>query len=162
MKPSVQLPEKELRFTRSGQAVVFWLLAAMLAGTAVTLGLSSLYRDINPALPHPAWVLLPLAVAFFLLRLAIRMTRHAYLILTPMGVEIFPLWRPEQGMHLVLWQEIDAVEFDECITQMTLHFDAAKTSGVHLSLRPIRASLREVLAKAVRAKVEGEIGRLEI
>ena len=65
MKPSVQLPEKELRFTRSGQAVVFWLLAAMLAGTAVTLGLSSLYRDINPALPHPAWVLLPLAVAFF-------------------------------------------------------------------------------------------------
>ena len=65
-------------------------------------------------------------------------------------------------MHLVLWQEIDAVEFDECITQMTLHFDAAKTSGVHLSLRPIRASLREVLAKAVRAKVEGEIGRLEI
>jgi hypothetical protein len=100
--------------------------------------------------------------AFFLLRLAMSMTRHAYLILTPMGVEIFPLWRPEQGMRLVLWQEIDAVEFDECTTHMSLHFDAAKTSGVHVSLRPICESLREVLAKAVRGRVEGEIGRLEI
>lgn len=153
MKPSVQSPEKELRFTRSGQAVVFWLLGAMLAGTAVTLGLTSLYRDINPALPHPAWMLLPLVVAIFLLRLAMRMTRHAYLILTPMGVEIFPLWRPEQGMRLVIWQEIDAVEFDDHMTQMTLHFDAAKTSGVHVTLRPIRASLRVALAKAMRGRV---------
>jgi hypothetical protein len=48
------------------------------------------------------------------------------------------------------------------MTQMTLHFDAAKTSGVHVSLRPIRANLREALAKAVRGRVEGKIGRLEI
>ena len=162
MRPSVQSPEKELRFTRSGQAVIFCLLAAMFAGTAVTLGLTSLYRDINPALPHPAWMLLPIVAAIFLLRMAMRMTRHAYLILTPMGVEIFPLWRPEQGMRLVLWQEIDAVEFDERMTHMTLHFDAAKTSGVHVSLRPIRAGLREALAKVVRGRLEGEIGRLEI
>jgi hypothetical protein len=54
------------------------------------------------------------------------------------------------------------VEFDDRMTQMTLHFDAAKTSGVHVSLRPIRANLREALAKAVRGRVEGEIGRLEI
>jgi hypothetical protein len=44
----------------------------------------------------------------------------------------------------------DLVEFDDRMTQMTLHFDAAKTSGVHVSLRPIRANLREALAKAVR------------
>ena len=162
MKPSVQSPEKELRFTRSGQAVIFWLLAAVLAGGALTLGLTSFYRDINPALPHPAWMLLPMAVAFFLLRLAVRMTRHAYLILTPMGVEIFPLWRPEMGMRLVLWQEIDSVEFDDRLTRMTLHFDPVKTSGVHVSLRPIRANLREALAKAVRGRAEGKIGRLEI
>jgi hypothetical protein len=58
-------------------------------------------------------------------------------------------------MRLVLWQEIDAVEFDERMTHMTLHFDAAKTSGVHVSLRPIRASLRVALAKAVRGRVGG-------
>lgn len=156
MRPSVQSPEKELRFTRSGQAVVFWIVAAMLSGTAVTLGLTSLYRDINPDVPHPAWMLLPLVAAIFLLRLAVRMTRHAYLILTPMGVEIFPLWRPEQGMRLVLWQEIDAVEFDDRTTRMTLHFDAAKTSGVYVSLRPIRAGLRPTLAKAVKGRLGGE------
>lgn len=162
MMPSVQSPEKELRFTRSGQAIVFCMLGAVSIGAALTLGLSSLYRDINPDVPHPVWMLLPLMAAVFLLRLAVRMTRHAYLILTPMGVEIFPLWRPEQGMRLVLWQEIDAVEFDDHLTLMTLHFDTAKTSGVHVSLRPIRANLREALAMAVRGRVEKEIGRLEI
>ncbi len=162
MTATVKSPEKELRFTRSGQAVMFWLLAAVLAGGALTLGLTSFYRDINPALPHPAWMLVPMGVAIFLLRLAVRMTRHAYLILTPMGVEIFPLWRPEMGMRLVLWQEIDSVELDDRLTHMTLHFDPVKTSGVHVSLRPIRANLREALAKAVRGRVEGKIGRLEI
>ena len=153
MKASVQSPEKELRFTRSGQAVIFWLMAAMLIGVAITLGLTSFYRDINPDLPHPAWVVVPILAAIFFIRAAIRMTRHAYLILTPMGVEIFPLWRPEQGMRLVLWQEIDAVEFDERMTHITLHFDAEKTSGVHLTLRPIRACLRPALVKAVSGRV---------
>jgi hypothetical protein len=152
MTATVKSPEKELRFTRSGQAVIFWLLTAVLAGVAITLGLTILC-DINPDLPHPLWVLLPLIVAGFFVRLAIRMTRHAYLILTPMGLEIFPLWRPEQGMRVVFWQEIDAVEFDEGVTHMTLHFDAEKTSGVHVTLRPIRACLRTALAKAVRGRV---------
>ena len=153
MTVTVKSPEKELRFTRSGQAVIFWLLAAVLAGVAITLGLTTLYRDINPGLPHPLWVLLPLIVAGFFVRLAIRMTRHAFLILTPMGLEIFPLWRPEQGMRVVFWQEIDAVEFDANLTRMTLHFDAEKTSGVHASLRPIRTDLRPALVKAVRGRV---------
>jgi hypothetical protein len=153
MTATVKSPEKELRFTRSGQAVIFWLLAAVLAGVTITLGLTTLYRDINPDLPHPLWVLLPLIVAVFFVRLAINMTRHAYLILTPMGLEIFPLWRPEQGMRVVFWQEIDAVEFDENLTRMTLHFDAEKTSGVHASLRPIRTDLRPALVKAVRGRV---------
>ena len=162
MMPSVQSPEKELRFTRSGQAVVFCMLGAVSIGAALTLGLSSLYRDVNPDVPHPAWMLLPLVAAVFFLRMAVRMARHAYLILTPMGVEIFPLWRPEQGMRLVLWQEIDAVEFDDRLTLMTLHFDTAKSFGVHVSLRPLGAKLREALAMAVRGRVGKEIGRLEI
>ena len=94
MAAGVQSPEKELRFTRSGQAVVFWVASAVLTAVAVTLAATSVYRDINPDLPHPAWALIPLVLAVVAARLAVNLTRHAYLILTPLGIEIFPFFRP--------------------------------------------------------------------
>jgi hypothetical protein len=155
MAAGIQSPEKELRFTRSGQAAVFWLAAAVLGAMAVTLAATSVYRGTNPELPHPAWALLPLAAALVSARLAWRLTRHAYLILTPLGIEIFPFLRPAQNMQLVTWQEIDAVEVDAACTRLTLHHDASKTSGIHLSLRPVRADRRALLVKAVQGRSNG-------
>ena len=90
MAGKIQSPEQELRFTRSGQAMLFWVGAAMLSSVGITLLATTIYRDINPALPHPAWALVPLAFAGFMVHTAARLTRHAYLILTPLGIEIFP------------------------------------------------------------------------
>jgi hypothetical protein len=153
MVAKIQSPEKELRFTRSGQAIQFWIGAAVLAAVGITILATAIYRDINPRLPHPAWALLPLAFAAITVRLAVGLTRHAYLILTPLGIEIFPFFRPSEGMRLVLWQEVDHAEVNEKTTRLTLHHDSGKTSGIHLSLTPIRAERRTLLAKAV-------IGRL--
>jgi hypothetical protein len=153
MSSNIQSPQQELRFTRSGQATGFWLAAAMLAAAAVTLAATSFYRGINPHLPHPAWSLAPLAAATAAARLAWRLTRHAYLILTPLGIEIFPFLRPAAGMQLVVWQEIDSMETDAALKRLTLHRDAAKSSGIHLSLRPIRADRRALLAKAVKGRL---------
>ena len=153
MAARIQAPEQELRFTRAGQAVLFWLLAAVFTAVAVTLAATSLYRDSNPQLPHPAWALVPLGIAGAALWLAARLTRHAYLILTPLGIEIFPFYRPAAGMHLVLWQEVVIAEADARATVLTLHYDAAKTSGINLSLRPIRRDRRELLVKAVGGRV---------
>ena len=153
MAGKIQSPEKELRFTRSGQATLFWVGAAVLAGVGITLLATTIYRDINPALPHPTWALVPLACAGFLVQTAVRLTRHAYLILTPLGIEVFPFFRPADGMRLIIWQEIDHAEVNEKITRLTLHHDSGKTSGIHLALTPIRVDRRTLLAKAV-------IGRL--
>lgn len=153
MAAPVQSPEKELRFTRSGQASHFWLVAAILAASGITLLATSIYRDINPLLPHPAWALLPLAAAAALATLAVKMTRHAYLILTPLGIEIFPFFRPAAGMRLVLWQELALAEVDGKSNRLTLHHDTGKTSGIHLSLTPIRADRRTLLAKAVLGRL---------
>jgi len=153
MAPRVLSPDQELRFTRAGQAVLFWVLAAVFSAAAVTLAATAIYRDINPQLPHPAWALAPLALALLAARLAVRLTRHAYLILTPLGIEIFPFFRPAAGMHLVVWQEMAAAEVNAATTVLTLHHDAARTSGIHLSLKPIRADRRALLAKAVIGRV---------
>jgi lysylphosphatidylglycerol synthetase-like protein (DUF2156 family) len=149
MATALQSAGNELRFTRSGQATLFWVGAAMLATAAITLLATAIYRDLNPQVPHPAWALLPLALAGFMTRLAIRLTRHAYLIVTPLGIEIFPFFRPAQGMRLILWQELDHAEMNAKTTRLTLHHDSGKTSGIHLSLMPIRADRRTLLAKAV-------------
>lgn len=153
MASNIQSPEQELRFTRSGQAAGFWLVAAMLAAAAVTLAATSFYRGINPYLPHPAWALAPLVAGLAAARLAWRLTCHAYLILTPIGIEIFPFLRPAAGMNLVAWQEIEAVETDGAGKRLTLHHNAEKTSGIHLSLRPIRADRRTLLIKAVEGRL---------
>jgi hypothetical protein len=71
------------------------------------------------------------------------------LIVTPLGIEIFPFFRPAQGMRLILWQELDHAEMNAKTTRLTLHHDSGKTSGIHLSLMPIRADRRTLLAKAV-------------
>ncbi len=153
MAATIQAPEKELRFTRSGQAILFWVSAAVLSTVGFTMLSTAIYRDINPQLPHPAWALLPLVLAGGMVRVAVSLTRHAYLILTPLGIEIVPFSRPSEGMRLVLWQEINHAEVDEKLTRLTLHHDLGKTSGIHLALTPIRADRRTLLAKAVIGRV---------
>lgn len=153
MPRPLQSPEKELRFTRSGQAPLFWVAAAVFTCAAVILLACAQYRAVNPYLPHPAWALIPLVLAVAAARTAVRLTRHAYLILTPLGIEIFPFFRPARGLRLVTWQEIADARIDPELTLLTLHHDLERTSGIHLSLAPIRADRRELLAKAVAVRV---------
>lgn len=149
----VEAPEKELRFTRSGQATLFWVAVAVLVSAGVTLLATSIYRDINPDLLHPLWALVPLALAVAAGRLALSLTRHAYVILTPLGVEIFPFFRPALGMQLVMWQELDHSSMSDDQNLLTLHRDSAESSGIHLSLRPIRRENRTLLAKAISGRL---------
>ncbi|MBC8127042.1 MAG: hypothetical protein H8M99_07850 [Gloeobacteraceae cyanobacterium ES-bin-144] len=134
--------------------MTFWMLAAVFAAVAITLLATSLYRDVNPRLPHPLWALLPLVCSAGFTWLAANLTRHAYLILTPIGIEIFPFFRPAAGMRLILWQEVLATDVNNDNTLLTLHHDAAKTSGIHLTLRPIRKGGRALLVKAVSERAK--------
>jgi len=151
--PRIAAPEKELRFTRSGQAVWFWLGSLLLLASAVTIIIAASGRITEPERIHPAWSIAPIVMAWFSAKLAVRLTRHAYLILTPIGIEIFPFIRPAQGMRLVGWGEIAEVEFDDKLHRLTLHYDSTHTSGIHLSLHPIRENLRPLLASAIAGRI---------
>ena len=148
---SVAEPQKELRFTRAGQAPFFMVLAAVAFMAALVFFLLAPYRADHPALPQPAWGLLPLILALGLARLAWHCARHAYILLSPIGVEIFPFFRPSATMQVIPWAQIVAVDVDN--SRLTLHFTAEKTSGIHLSLAPIARDRRELLAKAIRGRL---------
>lgn len=149
-------PLKELRFTRAAQAGHFVFLAILCACAAfalLTLGLWPWHADGTPFLPLWWPGLLPLAPMAACLWLAAYCTSHAYVILSPVGVEIFPLWFPTENFRLIPWPQIQAVRADHgCLV-----FDfGADRGGVVLSLRPLRPVQRELLFRAASARCGGE------
>jgi len=141
-------PFQELRFTRSGQAVTF--VAAGLVCLAAAVGVWYVWWQ---RIEHrPAWWLavVPLLLAGWSFRTAWRLTRHAYLLLTPLGVEIFPFFRPDREMQLVTWGEIEWAEVDEGMRQLTLVLAGLEDARIIVTLAPVAARSRPLLAAAVR------------
>ena len=146
-------PEKEIRFTRAAQGRLLLVLAAFFLGLSLgLLVLATQGTDMEPPrLQGHAWAaLLPLSVALVLIRFGLRCIRHAYLIFTPLGLEIFPLFRPEKYMMLVTWCEVHDLTVDLEARRLSLHYNSEKSSGVILSLSPILAAQRLLLDHAVR------------
>lgn len=152
MAHQVAAPEKELRFTRSGQAVIFWVTgAACFMPLTIWLVIASYFSFRNPFLPHPAWAIVPAILGGIAIYFAIQLTRHAYLIFTPLGIEIFPLFFPGKNMQLLWWHEI--VDADVTSGKLTLHFTKEKTSGIQLSLAPIEKSRRPLVERAIAGRL---------
>lgn len=148
-------PEKELRFTRSRQATPFWfaglfflVVAGGLAAASTTL--------FSPPSGHRIvedgwWALVPLALAVACLWAAIHLTRHAYIIFTPIGIELFPLLFPSKNLNVVYWPEVEGIHFDELLAQMVI--DVAGGSKIFLTLAPIRKDRVEMLVIAAGGRM---------
>ena len=150
---SVAESHKELRFTRTRQASQFFILTAFLLmlGVASFVALFASWGPNDVDFHFYAWFcLLPLIPSYFTLRLAIHCVRHAYILLTPMGVEVFPFFKPEKNLQIIFWQEIDS--FDITAAELTLHSSPEKTSGTVLTLKPLAAAQISLLQKAIKAR----------
>ena len=149
--PIPALPMKtvgqELRFTRSRQAVGFWLGGLMLWLVAAGLAILSWWQLDGPP---PWWLAL---VPFFLgvgaLALAGRLTRHAYLLLSPVGVEIFPFWKPVDNFQLLPWGTIAAADFSLDGRWLHLTLGGYEDVKVILTLDPLPRPARQLLRQAV-------------
>ncbi len=155
-------PFKELRFTRSRQAVTFVIAGVVfLCLAGVLLALWS-WRVNNPL--SLWWALLPLTAAWGCLRLAARLTRHAYLLLSPLGIEIFPFFRPAQNMQLFSWGEIQHASVSDDGRLLTLTLAGYEDAKVIISLDPVKESARPLLRKAVdgvmKQRMESEAARI--
>ncbi|MGC6465216.1 MAG: hypothetical protein ACON5N_06495 [Akkermansiaceae bacterium] len=143
-------PHKELRFTRAAQAQNFLVVAAIASAFGLLVFITALVGHPN----FHWWMALPFFIAAgFLVRFSIRCARHAYLILTPLGVEIFPLLKPEKNLNLIYWSQLHSVDFENDNTLLKLHFDEQQTSGIILSLKPIQEKQRPLLRKALEGRL---------
>jgi hypothetical protein len=148
----MEKPFKELRFTRSRQAVTFVMAGVVFL--AIAGGLTTLWFSRVNGPNSLWWAFLPLTAAWFSFRLAVHLTKHAFLLLSPIGIEIFPFFRPGQNMTLFSWGEIQHAEVSEDLKLLTLTLAGYKDSKVIISLDPIKPSGRPLLAKAVSGVME--------
>ena len=144
-------PHKELRFTRGSQASLFAMLAAVCGGASVAIViLNLLLKD-----PLISWwgVLAPLPPAFICARLCLHCVRHAYLILTPLGIEIFPFFKPQENLQILYWSQISDAEVNKH-DELVIHLNEDKTSGVVASLSPLLPVRRKLLARAIAGRMD--------
>ena len=143
-------PEKELRFTRARQAPLFYGLSvlAFAASMAVFILSTQDWGMGDPLLKGWWWICLPgLLLCYAMLRLGLRCTLHAYIILSPLGVEIFPFFKAKENLQVIYWTQVADAEVKE--GQLFLHFTEEKKSGVIACLMPIPEERRVLLEKAV-------------
>ena len=146
----VSNPEKEIRFTRSGQARTFALVGAFFIAIAVTLFATAVFgvdSPIHPLVPLP--FLLLAAGAFWL---SYRCVKHAFIILSPVGIEFFPFYKPSQNFRLWSWSEFHHAELVG--KNFYLHFDKEETGGAVISLSPMTQGARQLLDIAIEGRME--------
>ena len=148
-------PHKELRFTRAGQAQGFMVIAAISFAFFLLIGLTWF-------MGHPTftwWMALPfLILSALMTRLSAYCARHAYLILTPLGIEIFPFIKPHKNLNLVYWAQIIDADFDEELTVLKLHFNEDQSAGIILSLKAIPMKKRPLLRRALESRLAEKKG----
>lgn len=154
---SLAEPEKELRFTRAAQAPLFYAVSVLCfaASLAVFILSTQDWGMGDPMLDGWVWLCVPgLIMTYAALRVGLRCTRHAYIILSPLGVEIFPFIKPEKNLQIIYWSEVDDVELSSHAKQLIIHFNQEKKSGVVVSLNPIPVTRRHLLEEAVLGVME--------
>ncbi|MFK7910531.1 MAG: hypothetical protein AB8F34_08000, partial [Akkermansiaceae bacterium] len=160
---SIAEPEKELRFTRAAQAPLFFALSVLVFTATVAVFILSTqdWGMDDPVLDGWWWLCLPgLLLCYTLIRLGLRCTRHAYIILSPLGVEIFPFFKAKENLQVIYWSQVADAEFTPDAKNLVLHFTEEKKSGVIASLKPIPEARRHLLEEAVLGVLEKQDGDL--
>lgn len=98
-----------------------------------------------PCGPWQAAALVPAALC---LAAGSRCLKHAAVIVTPVGVEILPFLRTRRTMQWFFWQQISSADREGGRLNLRL----ADGSTVAVSLRPMTAASRDMLAHAVRQR----------
>ena len=148
----MEKPFKELRFTRSRQAVTFVVAGVLFISLAAGLLLLWWQRVDHP--PSLWWTLIPLCFSWISFRIAAHLTRHAYLLLSPIGIEIFPFFRPSENMQLFSWSEIRDAGVSDDGRLLTLTLAGYEDAKVFVSLDPVKPAARPLLRKAIEGVME--------
>ncbi len=142
--------ERELRFTRNRLGFILIAAGMVLMMTAVLLQMAG-YDAITPYLLAPLWgmqasVIIPGIICLYV---GWRCLRYATLIVTPLGLEVMPFFKPRQTMSWYVWQQIRSVE----LRGSTLILDIIEEQPVSISLFSMTPESRTLLMHALTQRL---------
>ena len=144
---------QEIRFTRNAQAIHFFILALIFVCVGISLYCLSLdlWKTQEPVVDAPWYGLLTLPFIGLFVWIGTRLARHAYMIFSPIGIEIFPLFFPSKHMQVLYWQEIEDVALtpDAKMLEVTLLSAADHEQKVFIATAPMRPMSRALFAKTI-------------
>ena len=149
----VARPEQELRFTRSRQAMTFLAAGMVIFCLACLVFFTGApVSDIAADQAHhrSLWALPIMVPALSCFWAVVHCTSHAYIILTPLGVELFPFWRPSRNMQVIYWPEIRSAGVSGDLRTLTLKL---KSGQIMATLVPITRRARSLLKQAVEGRM---------
>lgn len=146
----------EVRFTRNAQALHFFLAAIFLIVLALGLYVLGVRWGpaADPVLSRRWYGLLLIPLIALAAWTGWHCAKHAYLIFTPLGLEIFPFWFPSKNLQVFYWQELETMRLTENGRMIELIFKGEGDSRVFISTAPLDARSKELLAHAVRGVAE--------
>ena len=148
-------PEKELRFTRARQALTFILLGGAFLCIASWIWFSDFFVNESADSVNLLRIIIILLLFSFSLIcfwVAINCARHAFLILTPLGIELFPFWFPSKNLRVLYWTEIDNVIVTESMKTLEIHCHGG--NKVFIALAPITVDRLPYLKRAIEGRME--------
>ncbi len=90
-----------------------------------------------------------MAVLFFLV--AIHCTQHAFIILSPLGLELFPFWFPVKNFRMLYWSEINDATINEDMNLLSIA--CHNGSKIFISIKPIPTNIRPYLKTAIEGRM---------
>lgn len=151
----ISQPAKELRFTRTRQALTFVTLGVLLVCAAIGIWIKAMPMLGNaageaPVISSPWWAALPLLPAAWCFWTAAHCARHAFVILTPLGIELFPFLFPTKNMRALYWSEITAASVGDDLQNLIIELNGG--GKVFVALTPIAKNARPLLKRAIEGR----------
>ncbi len=140
----------EIRFTRSKQAAVFFGAALVfLCGAAALFLLATpgWTRTASPVLATRCYAVIPLPLAALLTWAGVHLARHAYIVFSIVGMELYPFWFPSRNLQVLFWSEIEKLELQDGGNTLVIRLPGER--AVFVSLAPLSRPARALLAHAV-------------
>ena len=154
MNASDNFDLKEIRFTRSGQSVTFFLISIGLFAIGVGVYVLSVdfgWESQPPRLDSPWWGLIALPFVVASGWLGLHLAKHAYMIFSPVGIEVFPFYKPSDNMQVLYWSEVLDVDLtdDGKMLEVTLLGEGEHRPKVIITTAPLSPNSRKLMTKTI-------------
>ncbi len=142
-------PEKELRFTRARQGLTFVAFGGIFLCITFWIWFSN--TTINEISIRLIITLILFSLSLICIWVAVNCVRHAFIILTPLGIELFPFWFPSKNLQVIYWTQIDNAIVTE--DMKTLEIQCQGGGKVFVALAPITVDRLPYLKRAIEGRM---------